>query len=481
VKRLLLVVAFLTPAPVHAADPAAIDRIVRDGLVAWEVPGAAVVVGHGVREYGKPAPVTPDTVFPLASCTKAFTTTLLAMLADDGLLTWDDPVRKHLPGFRLADPLADANVTLRDLLTHRTGVAPHDLLWYRAPWDQDEMVRRIGRVPLSKSFRSAFQYQTIMYVAAGKAAANQADADWHELVRKRITEPLGMKGVTFTSADALKAADRAAGHRKGKAGKFEPVEWYAITDPNPAGSVNATARDLVPWLQLHVNLGSYNGKRLVSETNLAETHAPQIVLPMTATERAIYPETTQMSYAMGWVVQDYRGHLLVSHGGVIDGFRAHVAFLPRDGIGIAVLNNLDKTNMSQPICFGIIDHLLGLSPRDWNAVFLADARRREAAAKAAAAEQEKVGRADVKPSLPLERYAGEYEDAAYGKCTVKLDGGKLVWEWGTFRCPLEHHEADVFRAPEGLPGPALIGFAVAADGTAPALKALDVVFRRVRE
>src|SRR5262249_34251869 len=153
------------------------DALVEEALRTWEVPGVAVVIvspekvlwlkGYGRRELDREAPVTPDTIFPLASCTKAFTTTLLAMLADDGKIGWGDPVGQHWPESHLADPLADAQVNVRDLLTHRTGLASHDYLWYRSPLSQEELVRRVGRLPLEKPFRTAFQYQSVLYSAAG--------------------------------------------------------------------------------------------------------------------------------------------------------------------------------------------------------------------------------------------------------------------------------------------------------------------------
>src|SRR5947209_3171028 len=183
-------------------DPTAIDALVRATLKEWDVPGAAVVIvspdrvlylrGHGARELGRPDSVTPDTLFPLASCSKAFTSALLAMLADDGKASWDDPVRRQLPDFHLADPLADAGVTLRDLLCHRTGVAPHDYLWYRSPLKPEELVRRAGRLPLEKPFRTAFQYQSVLYAAAGFAAARAGGDSWERLIERRLFEPLGL-------------------------------------------------------------------------------------------------------------------------------------------------------------------------------------------------------------------------------------------------------------------------------------------------
>ncbi len=183
----------------RALEPAPIDTAVRNALKAWQVPGVAVGIvhkgeivylkGHGLRSLTSADPVTPDTLFPLASCTKAFTTSALALLVEEGKLNWDDPVRRYLPPFRLSDPLADRDVTLRDLLCHRTGLASHDWLWYREPWSPEEAVRRAGLLPLDRPFRSAFQYQSTMFTAAGLAAARVAGVPWQDLVRSACSSP----------------------------------------------------------------------------------------------------------------------------------------------------------------------------------------------------------------------------------------------------------------------------------------------------
>jgi len=193
-------------------DPKPIDALVEKALAAWHVPGVAVAIvqdnevvylkGHGVREIGGRDLVTADTVFPLASCSKAFTTTAMAMLVDEGKMAWDDLVRKHLPTFRLSDPLADRNVVLRDLVCHRTGLRSHDLLWYRATWKPEEAVRRAGLLPLDKPFRSAFQYQSTMFTAAGLCVSSASGMPWHDFVRRRILDPLEMRATFFPSTDA---------------------------------------------------------------------------------------------------------------------------------------------------------------------------------------------------------------------------------------------------------------------------------------
>ncbi|HKA06606.1 MAG TPA: serine hydrolase [Gemmataceae bacterium] len=446
-----LLALVLLPAAAPALDR--IDRLVTEALEAWDAPGAAVVIvspdrvihlkGYGVREIaGKP--VTPDTIFPLASCSKAFTTTLMAALADDGKLVWDDPVRKHLPDFHLSDPAADKLVTLRDLVAHRTGVASHDLLWYRSPLSQDELIRRVGKLPLVRPFRTELQYQTIMYIAAGHAAARAGGKPWAELIEERLLKPLGMSGVVLTTTEAKKRLDRAEGYRPGKDGKLAVVPWYEQPEPNAAGSVASSARDLAPWLQLHLNGGSHGGERLISEANLRETHTPQVVIRMGPAVSAMSPETQQISYGLGWVIQDYRGRMQIMHAGLIDGFRVHLTLLPKDGFAFAILANREGTRMNLALSNALTDLLVDLPAKDWNKYLLgvvadeqAEARRR--------ARQEELNRREVPPSAPLEAFAGEYEDDAYGAATIRVEKDHLVWEWGPWKVSLEHYSGDVFR------------------------------------
>jgi CubicO group peptidase (beta-lactamase class C family) len=438
------------------ADPAVerIDELALGALRAWDVPGAALVVvtpdrvvhlkGYGLRELGG-KPVTPDTVFPLASCTKAFTTALVAALADDGKVAWDDPVRKHLPAFRLSDPAADALVRLRDLGSHRTGVGPHDLLWYRATWSQDEMVRRVGLVPLSRPFRTEMQYQSIMFIALGQAAARAGGKPWADLLRERLLAPLGMDGVSLTTTAAARRPDRAAGHRPGADGKLTVIPWYEQPEPNPAGSAHASARDLVPWLQFQLTGGKLGDERVVSEAGLRETQTPQTVVRMRDEARALNPDTHQISYGLGWVVQDYRGHLQVMHAGMIDGFRAHLTLLPKDGYAFAILANREGTRMNLALSNALTDHLLGLPARDWNKYLLGVEEDQKQAELLEARKAELVRRTGPPPTVPPEKLAGEYDNAAYGSAVIRAGKDGLVWEWGAWKKPLEQYVADTYR------------------------------------
>ena len=432
----LLCVAPVGAAPPAQPDSATVDAVIRDALKVWNVPGAAVVVvhgddvlylkGHGLREAGSDRPVTPDTVFPLASCTKAFTTTLLAMLVDEGKMSWDDPVRKHLDWFHLSDPLADRAVTIRDLVTHRTGVAGHDLLWYRSPLSQEEIVRRIAFLPLAKPFRTTFLYQSTMFTAAGMAAGATAKTTWADLVRKRILDPLEMTGASLTTTEVEKVVDRAMPHRVGVNGKPTVIEWYPQEEPNPAGSLNVSARDLAIWLSFQLGEGSYRGKRLVGAAALRETHTPQIVLPREGIERDLNPETHLASYGMGWRIQDYRGTLLLSHAGAIDGFRAQLILLPREKIGIALLCNLHQSRINLALGNNLIDLFLGLPKKDWNGYYLNVVKKEKEIAEADQKKRQAQRVLNTKPSLGLAEYEGIFEHPAYGKARITEEKGGLV-------------------------------------------------------
>lgn len=438
-----------------AVESKQVDTAALAAIRAWDVPGAAVVIigpdrvihlkGYGRRDV-RGDEVTADTIFPLASCSKAFTTALMALLVDEGKLNWDDPVRKHLPDFHLSDPAADSLVTLRDLVSHRTGVGGHDLLWYRSSLTQDELIRRVGKLPLSRPFRSEMQYQTVMYIAAGHAAARAGGKSWGELVDEKLLKPLGMKEVCLTTTAAEKKTDRASGYRVGKDGTLVNVPWYRQPEPNSAGSVHASARDLAPWLQLQLTGGKRGDEQLITESSLRETQSPQIVVRMRDAARALNPETQQISYGMGWVIQDYRGHLQVMHAGLIDGFRAHLTILPKDGYAFAILANREGTRMNLALSNTLTDLLLGLPAKDWNKYLLDVQAEETQAAKVKSRQEELAKRPDLKPSVDLKGLAGVYEDAAYGSTTMRLSKDEeLIWEWGPWKVPLEHYAGDTFR------------------------------------
>ena len=481
----LLALAVLAgfPLPASAEESEPLDSLLKDAVKAFQVPGLAAVIvrndeviylkGAGVRKIGTSAPVTADTIFPLASVTKSFTAAALGILVDEGKAGWDDPVRKHLPWFRLADPLADRDVTLRDMLCHRTGLVRHDLLWYRAGWDIEETVRRMAYLEPRYSFRSTFRYNNLGYLAAGLAIGSAAKMPWHEFVQKRLFDPLQMKHTVFTSGQAEKSGQAATPHTRRGKDAVESMPWYPDDNQiRAAGSIKSCARDLVPYLRMQLAGGVCGPTRILSARSLAETHRPQIMTSVDS-ERVRLAGTTQASYGLGWRISDYRGQALLEHGGANDGFRARIMLFPRSKLGLALLTNIDEDAVLQALGNELADHLLGLPKKEWQAHYLQTHRGGAAAAHLPTRIK------GTKPSLDLEAYAGTYEEPAYGKVRVTCKDGKLRLAWSSFDVALEHYHYDTFvpTTPGRLHNETAT-FSLEADGKVGTLRFVERTFKR---
>jgi CubicO group peptidase (beta-lactamase class C family) len=482
----------------------AVDKMARAALKAWDVPGLALGIvkdgkviyleGHGVKEIGKENPVTLETLFPIASCTKAFTTTALAMLVGERRMRWDDPVRDHLDYFRLADPSADRLVTIRDLLCHRTGLASHDLLWYHAAWSPREAVRRIARLAPELQFRSSFQYQSTMVAAAGyaleaalgKGATKEAkDATWEGFVRERILNPLGMTRTFCTFSEGWQQDNVAVPHRRDRKRKIQPIERYETKWPDPAGSIVSCARDFCEWALFHLREGkAVQGGReveLVKQEALADTHSPQNIIAPPIMDRQMYPESEYLLYCMGWVRQDYRGHWLTSHAGLIDGFRTHVTLVPKHQLGIVLLANLHGTHLNQALCNTLVDYFLKLTPtRDWNAYLGKIIEERDKADEKVRQDRETNRARGTKHSRELPAYAGTFREPVFGDAVVKYENEKLWFEWSTFKCPLEHFHYDTFVIKDEILHDPFVNFSLGFDGSVVTLSALNRYFIRIK-
>lgn len=435
------------------------DAYTLQSLDAWRVPGAAVVVvengaivclaGHGVADVRTRQAVTPDTVFAIASCTKAFAASACALLVSEARLSWDDLVRKHLAHFRLNDALADAQVTLRDLLCHRTGVGAHALLCARGPWGFDEMVSRVAFIEPSTSFRSHYEYNNFLYFVVGQVISAAAGEPWHEFVRRRLFRALGMTRSFFSTSETATLADVAAPHRMWR-DQLELIHGAEDTKIRASGSIKTCARDLGAWLLCLLSGGRCaDGKVVIPEADLAETQKPQ-VLHHTEAQLAKRAGTHFSAYALGWHVHDYRGELLLEHSGTLSGFRAHVALLPKRRSGIAVIANLRHTDMVVALSRQVIDGLLGWHEYDWNQIYLQQEhaeRERDQQSNLRRAARRQVG---TRPSLDLPMYAGVYANLAYGELFIETSDS-LSLRWGSLRARLEHFHYDTFTAREDDP------------------------------
>jgi CubicO group peptidase (beta-lactamase class C family) len=489
--RRLLLLAGIAGAALAAPDLGRIDAAVEASLKAWGVPGASIAIvkddrilvlkGYGVKENGKSAAVTPDTVFAIGSTTKAFTTAALAILADEGKLDWDDPVRKHVPEFRLSDPLADQLVTLRDLVCHRTGLTRHDVLWHGTNLTREELIRRAALLPLSKPFRSVYQYQNIMFLVAGTAVGRAAGSSYEEFVQRRILDPLGMKNTNFSTNDLDRLPDRASPHVKTREGGMRVVRWRNLDNIGPAGSINSSAADLARWMRMQLNGGAFEGKRIISEKNLAEMHTAQVVIRPEDAGRSWNPETNQMAYGLAWTLQDYRGLHLVSHGGAIDGFRANITLVPKQRLGIAVLANLGQENMPEALRYKLIDAVLGLAARDWDTPLIERGSKEREESEAAQRAFAKARRSGTRPAMELSAYAAVYRHPAYGEVRIGLDSGQLTAQWAGSLFRLEHHHFETFLLKGGdrLENTTAT-FYIGPMGSADTLHMLGVEFQRVK-
>ena len=433
----------------------AIDDILCTALQFWHAPGIAAAIvredkviylnGHGLRQVGSDKPVTPDTLFAIGSCTKAFAATALAILVEEGKADWDDNVSKHLPSFRLDDPLADRDVRLCDLLCHRIGLARHDLLWYRAPWSIEESVRRMAFLERASSFRSTYEYNNLAYLAAGLTIGAIAKQPWHTFVYERLFKPLNMKDAVFTSGEAQKAANHASPHGYDARGKIVSIPWYDDDKQiRASGSIKANVRDLSQWLRFQLANGQFEGKQVVSADALAETHTPHIPTPLRAADRAA--GATQAGYALGWHITEYRGHADHEHGGAVDGFRARIILVPRKKLGLVLLTNLEDAVIVQAAGNNLLDCLLGLEKKDWNAFFEKEEKRSKEI------EEERLhkrlaGRVLGTKTKDLDLYVGTYFEPAYGTVKISQKDNALVLSWSRFEIPLRHFHYDTFLTP----------------------------------
>ena len=476
-----------------------LDAYITQGMKDWRVPGLAIVVvqgdsvlfmkGYGVRELGKPDPVTVHTRFGNMSTTKAFTALLVAMLTDSGKLALDDPVQEHEPAVQFADPYVTREITVRDLLTHRVGFGDPDYLWGTSGLDFATIAHRLRFVPTQTSFRSRFQYNNVTYALAGEVAARVAGTTWQALLHAKILGPLGM---TETVADAaeLKAAgitDVTSPHGIVRdTVRVLPAALDGIDDIAPAGSILSTATDMAKWLRFLLDSGRVAGRRLVSPRNFAELFRPQQTV-----QRPFYPTATltnlhYQAYGLGWILQDYRGEFTAIHTGSIEGRSAIVGLIPSRRAGVAVFTNLDHSELRHALMYTVFDRFIGPSTpaHDWSAEMRVLYRRLADSSRAAQQVEESKRIANTHPTLPLDRYAGTYADSLFGTATVGLNDGKLTLQAGTAKGQLEHWQYDVFRVtwPDPFWDASYVAFVIDPDGAVGELRVVDSeqTYRRVK-
>lgn len=429
------------------------DQFVNQALTDWNVPGFSIGIvvddevvfaqGFGYRDLDKRYPVTPKTLFAIGSSTKAFTTFLLGLMVDDGKMEWNTPVNQYLPEFRMFDDFATNHVVPRDLVTHRTGLPRHDLMWYNSSFTRKEMVERLRFLQPSKQIREKFQYNNLMFMTAGYLGGRLSGSTWEQAVKQRIFKPLGMNSSNFSVDDSQKNEDFSLPYEE-KDDEIRLMSFRNIDNVGPAGSINSNIEEMTNWVRMHLNKGKFNGKQIISEDVLKDLHTPQMAIAAMPKDSEFSPR----SYAMGWMVDTYLGHYRVSHGGAIDGFIASVTLYPHDGVGIVAFANKNGTAMTEYMARHAADLVLGNPSRDWNG----EALERHAKGKKEQKEAEKkknlVRKSDTSPSHTLEEYAGDYEHPGYGILKIAVNNDQLEMTYNNIPTSMEHWHFEVFSGLE---------------------------------
>ncbi len=437
------------------------DAWMNQTLKDWNVPGMGVGIvvgdklvfarGYGYRDYGQKLPFTPNTLYQIASNSKLFTAVASGLLVEEGKLTWDRPIRESVPSIQFSNDSLNATVTLRDMLSHRTGITRHDTIWYQAPDSRKELFGKLKYMEPKEPPRTVFLYNNMMYAAAGYAIELASGKTWEDFVRERILQPLQMSHTVYSVADMVTRPDHGVAYTE-KRDSFEiyKIPYYEDTaGMAPAGAIISNVEDMSHWLIALMNDGKYGGKQVLSSSVLKETLKPSIALPDTLGDAYGWWEILNPAYGMGRMTSSYRGHLLTYHGGDLDGFHSQVSFLPQEKIGVltAVIGDHAAT-LYNVVGYNIYERLLGLDQTPWSKRWL------EVRLKGKKAETESRTRAgadqvkNTRPSHPLEDYAGEYEHPAYGLLKIDLKEGRLQFDFHKIVLPLAHFHYDRFDTPD---------------------------------
>ena len=489
-KLLALLAATALSSATLAAPPPDFDARVEALRQATGVPGMSVAIvengvptlvrGYGIRKLGSPERVDASTIFPTGSTGKAFTVAALATLVDAGKLSWDDKVTDRLPGFQMYDPWVTREMTIRDLLVHRSGLGlgEGDLLFVpRTNLSRAESVRRLRYLKPATSFRSGYAYDNVLYMVAGQLIEAVTGQTWEDYVRQHVFAPAGMTHSTTGSEERFASADRAFPHAR-TSGAIRGIGVQALLDERdelgrnaaPAGGLAVSADDFAKWLALQLAHGQLpSGGRLFSEAAHDAMWHPEVLQPVSPLPGSLKPtEPLFDTYALGWDIKDYHGVRIVSHGGAVLGYQSVVAMIPDKNVGFAIEINSEDGEILRGLMYELLDHYLGLPANQWPERFATYKHDRLASAAQAVASSQAAA-AKTGPSLPLARYTGTYADPWYGNIAVSGAGKVLTIDFkSTPRMTgrLEHYQYDSFvvHFDDRTIEPMYVSFALDADG-----------------
>lgn len=416
------------------------------GLAVAVVKDGEIVLkkAYGSRNVNSEKSVDTQSLFNIASCSKAFTAACIGLLVEEGKLKWDDKVVDYLPGFQLADPWISSQLTVRDLLCHRSGLGTFygDLLWYGTNYSDEEIMHRMRFLPMTNAFRSEFGYQNNMYMVAGLIIKKVTGKTWSEFVSERLFKPLDMNN-TYPSNDELPTAPNLAqGHIDGQL-----LGMHDFNGTKPAASIYSNVEDLSNWTRMLLDGGKWNGKQVLAEATIKEVLTPQINVYLSPAWESW--GVNFKSYGLGWALFDYAGKKVAEHNGGMPGYISKVTILPSEKLSIIVLNSGMDGVVNDAIRFKILDYYLKQGGRDWDGVFKGYAEMGRNHQKAETEKRLAARVPDTKPSLPLSAYVGTYTDKMYGDATIEIQGEALYFtmlptrNW--FAGLMEHFHYDSFK------------------------------------
>ena len=448
------VILFICAAAQPPTDPRlkGLDTFVLKVLKDWHAAGVTIAVveknkvvytgGFGYRDLDKKLPVTENTQFAIGSCTKAFTASILGMLEKDGKLNIDKPVRSYLPELKFQNEYTNDHCTLRDMMSHRTGLPRHDLSWYASWAGRNELLERIQYMEPTAELRAKWQYNNFMFLAQGVVIEKMTGKSWEENMKEKILKPLGMDNTNLSTTDMEKSADHSLAFAT-KDSSVKAIAYRNIDAMGPAGSINSCAKDMAKWLITWINNGKYEGKEIIPDAYRNDAITIQMAMGGGA-PGAENPDVHISGYGLGWMLSSYRGHYRVEHGGGIDGFITTTGFFPSDSIGIFISSN--QGGVSSSIRNFIADRMLKLSYRNWNKMQL-DAMIKARDAAKAVKKNDSIGhKFNTKPSQELKNYTGTYKSPGYGSIEISMKDGGLVSKFNAIDIRLDHFHYDQFNA-----------------------------------
>lgn len=448
-----------------------LEHHVKKALDDWNVPGVAVAIiekdalvlakGYGVRKTGEKAAVDEKTVFAIGSVTKAFTAAAIGMLVDEGKLRWDTPIVQCLPGFVMSDPDIARVITLRDLLSHRTGLLRADWLWLHRPVDRDVLLRELRCLRFKQGPGTGFHYNNLLYLAAGEVIPATSGVNWDEFMKGRIFAPLGMIDSS-TSIAALKGLENTATPHVKRGDTVRTVSWLPLDQIAPAGSINSNVVDMAQWVRMQLGEGKLNGTRILSAASIRDMRSAQVPVDR---EEVLAMFSGKCSYGFGWMIWDDAGRTIVEHGGNVEGMTAQVALVPEQKFGLVILCNMGQSELPRSLMGTILDLHFGRAPRDWSAERRASLK---ALSEAAGSNLKKIEGRRIpgsRPSLSLDKYEGFYREASKTVVVVvrRREGGLSLEIDRTSLGPIDHWSDDTFRI-QTPAGPIYATFSKDAEG-----------------